>query len=718
MSHTTLPPVVLAIDAPWPPADNGRPAGVCEVGAWSVERELVGSMLPGNVRARTGLSVGSASASVPQPAGGVLSPWARDPSRRVGVGVPARLYVDAVAGPVPLGSWVTAPTSGALTSAEVGVELHEAQSRGKRGRNLLARGVPTEAATMVAALARECGFHSVPPPVGGHWWERALFAAPISYGVDQFDAGGAWVSGVPVWSTRSGALGASGFGLDVGDIPPRFVATVNLSADTSDVFELQCSDFTLSAGLVRISPSMRTVAVQSGSGAWSAPVAWPVGSPDPTNPLRVQVEFAMVGEPGAFTAARARVRASLSSPWSPWAEAAGLSASAGSILTVRTGGVSMSGLQVTLDSDLPDLYAAPSAWVEPLGQPAAIRWAPHDMTSWDAIQAICGANMGAAWVERDGRFACRNRGYLSGGGPDVYDVDVSERVEDVGWSIDPADGADRLVVTYAPGGNVAGPGVASNVWAATERLSVAAGASIDIDVPLSGPADVVTGWDHASLIPPGSETANWPRSIFSAMTAESGGVPINVLLLEFRTIWVSSSMVTIRVTNKSAGRAWLVDANGEPCVFVQALNVRSFDAVQSVERGVSAEDAVNAVTVDLGHWVSSASAAVSAADYLWGRVSDPAWKASAVRIVPDPSVDLGQVVRLIHAESDLDVKALVVKVALSGDAGSITQELDLVLLPPTWTDFDAAWIGRRWTDFDAHWAGRAWTDFDFNPLES
>jgi len=85
--------------------------------------------------------------------------------------------------------------------------------------------------------------------------------------------------------------------------------------------------------------------------------------------------------------------------------------------------------------------------------------------------------------------------------------------------------------------------------------------------------------------------------------------------------------------------------------------------------------------------------------------------------VPDWSRDLGDVVTLSHPRTGLDVKALVVKIGRDGEPGRVSERLDLVILPPTWTDFDAANAARTWDTWDAAWTGKTWNDFDRDPLD-
>lgn len=718
MSDTILPAVVLQIPgSTWPPAADGRVAGTAEVASWSWEREIVGSSLPGNIRTRTGLSVGSGSVELPQVDGLPLAPWVKDPSRRVRTGQSAKLYAETIPAQA-LGSWVTREVSGSLTSSSVPVGLIEAQGPGKRGRNELRPGVATDPGVVVAALATECGFHAVPPPVAS-----AVWALPVSYGTDQPAIGLPVVldSTAQDWSTASGALGTSGLSVltDANAWPSTFFLTLNALGGIGWV-RLTLGDFAESGVWVAMAPWVRTLEVRIGSGT-AVQVTWPAGSPDASWPNRIQVEVQCTrSSSGTWTGVQARARASRVSAWSSWATASGTTTTPAAWCGITSDTPSVSGIQITTNADDPALYAAPTALIEPLGRGATIqRWVPYDLAPWDTIQTIMSGIIGAGWVDRFGRFTCRGRDYLAGTGSISQSIDVAARVEDLGWSIDPADAADRLELTYTPGGALAQrTGEATTIWTAQEAIHLPANEWVSVEIPLTGPCSPVETWDHASFVPSGSNVDTWPHTILSAMTALTGGTAVNLLLIDFRIRRASAGLAVAQIRQRSTGSAWLVDANDAPCLIVKATNVVSFDSTQTVVRGIEAADSQNAISVELGPWAQSLSVVTEIADYLWGRVAEPAWKATSVRVVLDWTLDIGQIVTLTHADSTLSAKALITKVAYSGSPGEIAQTIDVVLLPPTWAEFDAAWSAKTWTNFDTAWSAKAWTDFDTDPLRT
>jgi hypothetical protein len=134
---------------------------------------------------------------------------------------------------------------------------------------------------------------------------------------------------------------------------------------------------------------------------------------------------------------------------------------------------------------------------------------------------------------------------------------------------------------------------------------------------------------------------------------------------------------------------------------------------------VPATEAKSAIEIDLSHYVQSEEDANALADFIWGRVNQRSWRANTVTMVPDYRLDLGDVIEIQHTRTGVRSNALVAKVDLSGEPGQVMQKVDLVLIPPTWEDFDEAWANAlpssTWTTFDALWDDYTWVDFDKTP---
>lgn len=737
----TLPTVWLHMEgSAWPPAEGDRPAGLVPVGDWSMERELVGSTLPGNIRARSGLSIGAASASIAQMAVTPLSPWAMSDDRRVVIGRRVDLYAayDGYDSPVrvELGDWIVAPASGGLLAPNVDVELIERQYEGRRQRHLLPppqgrifKTSLTEAAYAVTTLAAQVGYHAVPPPV-----PSCILAVPAQGNVAALQGGGLpevdtlVPAGPGGWDRSTGPLTARQFlqlkylifnGEWLTAPGQSIFLTVNY-AGTVDFW----SEFTTALGFgISLRPGTggnRTLAVRVNpevAGTW-ATGTFATGA-DPVHPNRVQVEIQRLGSTTSF-GIRARARSSATAAWSAWVTApntaddrtfTGLMIDTPDTSTADA----FSALQITTTAD-PALWAVPNADIDPLGVLVGAPWLPAETDVWTGIQEICAATLGAAWITREKQLLVRSADYLAGVDRTGVELDVGRYVEDLAWTVDPADTADRLTVSYQPMVTVALSTEAFEVWRSESVIKIAAGRTAQVVVDFETPVDEqIAGW-----VPDWDIDLRPYGSIWSAFPNPDGtGAHASDTALAFSYEWVNSGRLILSIRNTTGTDLYTVGENGQPALVVRVYNRVDQNDPDVIERGVSEVDAVNPLSIDLGRYVQRREDAEAIADFLWARVSTPTWKANSVRVKLDWSRDIGDLVELVHERSGLRAKALVTKVAYAGSAGEVVQTLDLVLLPPTWSDFDAAWSGLTWADFDAVWdAPDDWDDFDRDPLRT
>lgn len=713
---TDLPGVFVEIDGTWPPARDGLPVGTSIVGAWSMERELVGSTLPGNVRGRSGLSVGSASAEIPQTTDGPLAPWATGDSK-VTAGSPVELYAAEThdSARVTLGDWQVAPVSGALTSPGVALSLIEASFEGRRkpaivpatGQVLFPGCDPI---AMVDALARQCGYYATPES------PSMVASAPLQGGTLGFVGG----SPAPYYDTATGILsphwtGGGGIYLadaaaPLGDATNIFITlclsgTVQILIPSMDSMDSSTVEIT-STGALRVR--------NSDSAAWSEQAFTPGLST--RWPSRVQIEIALPRDADGEVAASisARARSAPDAAWSAWAiESTPATGAAGRGVSVLTSSEAdtFAALAVSTAADA-ELWDAPTAELDLLGGTIDAPWLDSQMDAWTAIQLICSTWLGAAFVGLDGVLRVRNRAFIAGDTSVSTHLDVAHAAEDVAWTVDPADQADRLIVTFNP--PTWSSGDYPVVWEATEPIEVPAKSTVTVLVDLPVYAEMLWPFEPEWVPTVGASQWNARPSIDG-----TGGQPSDsALVVTIDPAASSGNRVVIKLENRTPSNLFTVDSTGAPVLRIKAFAVATQDTQSAVARGVPTDSAQSLLEIDLGRLVQRPEDASSIADFIWGRVSQPMWKASSVRVLLDWSRDIGDVVRLVHEPSGLDVEAMITKVSLSGQSGEVVQTLDLVLLPPTWTKFDKAWAAGTWADFDALWAGQTWIDFDNDPLRS
>lgn len=718
MSAETLPDIYLELpNSSWPPASDVTPSGTAEVTSWRTDREIVSQTLPGQVRAGSGLSIGDATVTIRQSSGKPMAPWGRG-DRKVSTGGRANLY-GSHAGPssddrLSLGPWMVDPIQGSILSPEVPIELIEAQYVGRTQPNLL----PTndadfcDPAWVVSVLAAQAGFHAVPPPVtssvfavsasGSLWPERGLIDSYFS---------------PPSWDRSTGPMSPVG-GFDVQFVPAsNFLTTegaswfVTLNVVGTATFNLGNPSHTQRPA-IQLRPNGVVAARVKESSAWQTATYAP--GLDPEHPMRVQVEIQRTGSSGSWTSFRARARSADDATWSAWATSTASSnhAVANWFQITVPAGSSISGMQITTGAD-PNLWLTPSADIDPLGGRMVSPWLPGDMDAWTGIQQVCGAYCGAAWLTNQRMMTVRNRDYMGGGDTHRDVIDVEATAEDVGWSVDPDDTADRLVVTFNPAdieryqSGAFGP----VVWEAPDVLELAPGQSIEVVAELPFYANLITSW-----LPVWDLAADTASSWSAFPNREGSGTHAADDSLVVTVRPVSTGRAIITVQNTTATTLYTVDAAGNPCLILRGYKIARQENQATVTRGVSESASANELAVDLGRYVQTVADAEALADFLWARVSTPMWKADAVNVRLDWSRDIGRIIRLEHPLTDLSVKALVVGIHMTGSDGVATQALDLVLLPPTWFDFDQAWAGKTWADFDSVWADGNWAAFDAEPL--
>lgn len=717
--------------------------GTMAVGSWSLERELQGALLPGNVRAASGISIGSGTVSVAgvTPDGKVRSPWSK--TARVNPGGVAKWFT-SYDGPdsdntVPLGDWQLSPYSGSLASpASMSVDLVERQYAGTSSPNVVDGSdfYGADPIYLVDQLARQIGYYSTPKPTsscilsvpfaGGIW---------VEVGVDDYYQTAELTGGAPLsWASVNGRITMTG-GLAL--VASCAGPLLNSSNEAYITLDSSGGEIDFEFGDARNDVSMLpTIGVNSAEGEIYAAAAGTTGvstvsfAPglDPDQPNRVQLHVKRIGSPGAWTAVWLRARSSETAPWSAWAIASADSTvdTTSALTLIVSVSATISALTIN-SSDEPSVWDSGNAHLELLGGMIATPWIDGTLDTWTAIQQVVAAWAGAAWATTSGSLAVRNRDGMAGVGALPTPVDVGTSVEDIPWSTDPADTADRLELTYWPvdGVNLAeSPSTYGPIaWSAEDAIELPPGKTTVVTADVDGyfeplPEEIdgfsswTPAWNDSSLYP------NW-FSVYGACTTRDGtGTHPDYNVIGFRTVQVSTGRVEIHITNPTSSTLYTVDANGNPCLFLTCNGVYRQNTSSTTERGASAADAENTLTIDLGRYVQNSADAEALADYIWGRVSTPSWKASSVHVALDWSRDIGDVVTLTHESSELSQKAIVTGISYDGAPGQVSQTLDLVLLPPTWADFDAAWASRTWGDFDAEWAADSWDDFDDDPLRS
>lgn len=728
MTARVSPEVYIHLqDASWPPANADCPVGVARVNEWGTTREIVGDLLPDNIRARSGLTIGTGKVTVADRASQRLTPWSRDLSQRVEAGVRAHLY--AADGPLgertPLGEWITDDTGGRITGGGVDIDLAEAASAGRDVPAALPPLMPEgnyDAAFIVDTLARRMGYYATPAPV-----KSCILSAPLQGGIVP-EVGGIpqtynevqWnrdTGPISMWSEPGTSARASFYTTGpyfyVGD-----AVTVYLAANvTGWVY------FDLGEPSLPVYPCLRI----NGDGGFgirnTQDAAWVNGSftpgLDPNHPTRVEVEIRRVVEVVddnlLWDRIEARARSSASAPWSPWITESTptprVAYLGGVTVATAMNGSAVSGIQMCREPD-PGLWDAPTADIDLLGVRISHPFVPAGSDTWAAIQKVCGEALGIAFTTSTGGLRVRNRRWLAGANRAGYVIDVDDHLEELEWSINPDDVIDRVEVTYRPPTPVYG-GV---FYEASEPVMVPPKSKIEI-------AAEVTRWDDDNLVTPWvGPTDSHPDLgwVYGNTAPDGSGAESGYDLWAYplRQLSGRTSQTDVKIVLENRGNVpyYTVAPDGTTALRV----MYNYSADQSTEvvvaRGVPADRARNPLPVDCGYTIQTHGDAVDVADFIIGRGDEPMWKASSVRVPYDPDRDIGDIVTLRHTGTGLRAKCLVTKVENSGSAEGVEQSIDVVLMPATWLDHDDVWDGHTWADHVAAWGDKTWDEFDDNPL--
>jgi len=367
---------------------------------------------------------------------------------------------------------------------------------------------------------------------------------------------------------------------------------------------------------------------------------------------------------------------------------------------------SLAAVQVALG---PCSWEPPTAVIPLLDAHVPAPWLPDGDNVWDALQAVLGAYAAAGWTDAEGHLTVLNRHELAGVNRPKTPVDVDTMADDIPWRIAADDYADRLEVTWWP---VSRPDEWDDPWEhrVDEKVQVPARSAVTIEARLDGYVERLFPWAHVD-----TTGVDWSiTSEWDANTVEDGSGSVVTAGVSVTTDRLSPARARLTIRNTNPFPVWLVDPSGSPAMILRGDGIVRQESGQVIEYGAPALEAENPLEVDLGKTVQDRAAAEAIAAYVWERVNAPRWRAGSVRLPLDLGRDLGDILALEHPASGLRVNAMVTRIRLDGYA----QTHDLVVLPTTWADFDAAWAGRTGTDFDAAWAGRTGGDFDRDPLRT
>lgn len=722
-------------------ADLGEGLVVQDVSAWSVSRSLSGGGLPGQARAASGSSVGQGTVTVESPAG--RTPWTAGPIKPGGV-VALDAAEDVGVAAAPQGRMVVRTVGGTSALSNERVLSIEDDLSGLRGRaNILGAMYPSwgwnsptpgnqDASFVVDTAARAAGFYSTPKPPPSCVFSVPFTGSPLPEvgtaviaNVAEYDelfgqasAKTGSVEGRPSRSPfASGRLflsfdvGYSNFGSGGVDLHLLYGATSVLYAYVS-IAALNDNRFS-----VNNVPSL----------VWTRTI-------DPLFPNRVQAEIEFLGMPAdrsSATGARMRVRSGPAFAWSAWVTSTypstvdltgdptvGIYASALAAPGSEPGRIGVRGVLVCTAEE-PGVWTQPTAKIN-LSRSPIYAALPDARTSWDVMQEMAAATMGAVWIDEAGVLNYRSRDNMRGASAAVETVIAERSLDDVPWSISSDEVADRVELTYRPPDiQVGGQFVFNtnhmtiNVWSSTEVVEVRAGRTVTIEQDLDGAA-----FDLAPWYPVWDTTYAANRfSRWAASTRRDGGGPQpSAAALTVTSSLVTPTRLRIRITNNTGATLYTAGTDGTTMLLQRGTMFARPGEPRVIASGVGEDEARNPLEIDLGSWVQDDETANEMLAWLTGNVTAPMPTLTGVQVTPKASRRLGDVIRIKDPQyTALASKALVVGIRNEGSDGVLSQSLDLAILSTTFNDFDA-WIVsqnvRTFDELDALLTSMGLTTFD------
>jgi hypothetical protein len=679
--------------------------------SWSVDRDLAGGSLPGQVRAAVGFAVGSGELVIRDAQS--RTPWTTSRLRPGGVvQIDAKAHagdVDTWSGstagaPVPVARMVaTSVSAPSALSGERAVSITDdvqamrapltVPSTLLTGSSGGVATISTDAAWLIYLAAKAGGRFAVPPPV-----PSAILAAPLCGGFAP-EVGGLITLADPGVFWQTDTLGRMYAFQEAGEFaltsPVALGETVYVtwtgrqSASGSVTLRPELDSgsnyvyLTLSNTTLVLTVKAAGASPIQAVGSWSLPtgVAYPG---------RVQWKLERL----SATQTRASVRGSLGGAWSTPVTVTHLALES---LTKLTNFEQVAGLQVSRLAD-DALWTPPTAVIAASESPLASVVGVGEVRAWDVAQEVAAATMGALWVDEQGVLIYRARDRMRGAG-EASGTITADGVVDLPWSLSIEDVADRVEVSYRPPTIAIVEDYSLTAWTAESAVKIGPGKTVQVmadlgDAAVSDVAPFYALWDG----PAGVTTySRWA----AAKSASGGGTAPADGALRISTEVLSPSRIRLSITNTTADTLWTVNGSGESTLVLRSnIHVTPGEAV-TIAAGLSATDARNPLVVDLGPWVQDEAVANEMLSWLVSMTSTPQPVLPNVEVEFDPTVRLGDVRQLVDpAYTGISAKVLVAGTHLERSAGALVQTLRLVVLSTMFDDLDRAFVELGVTTFD------------------
>lgn len=698
-------PRVVSVPQSTVTVDVGAGAEVSTAASWSVDRDLSGGGLPGQVRAASGFAIGSGQVSMHdsqvrtawttsriRPGGSAAIDAAEDTGTAYTASPVARMVITDVEAPSALSTERALTITDDVTSMGAAVNVPAVLLSGTSGG---VDTISTDAAWLIYLAAKAGGRHATPPPVASAILAASLcgsFVAevgatvgaadpyPLFWGTDDVgriysrQPAGTWTFTEPiavgetVYVTWTQGLNASHVRLESAGVG----ASIDLQRLGATTFQVSLFD-----GATTFTPT----------GSWA----------QTPSPISGRIQFRI--ERLSATQTRVAIRSSAAAPWSSTVTITHASISAP--LVQSSWYEEVAGLQVTRTAD-DALWTAAAATIAASGSllQAVVGFGQTD--AWSLAQAVAASTMGAVWIDETGMLIYRARDLMRGSGVSVGTI-TADGVTDLPWSLSMQDVADRVEVTYQPPAISLVSDYSATVWTADKAVSIPAGKTRTVYADLgTATADQLAPfyplWTTDFGLAPDGTYSRWA----AASNASGGGPRPPDTALQVTASRVSPSRIRLDIRNTTSGTLWTVDGTGAPTLILRANVSAAPGEPVTIAAGASSSAARNPVTVDLGPYVQDDAFAAEALAWLESMTTAPQPVLDDVEVTQvDLSIRLGDVRKLVDPSfTGIAAKALVAGTHLEASPGGLVQRLRLVVLLPMFNDLDRALTSLGITTFD------------------
>ncbi len=353
-------------------------------------------------------------------------------------------------------------------------------------------------------------------------------------------------------------------------------------------------------------------------------------------------------------------------------------------LVIR-GGATMPPMYWIVARDNYDLvYHQPTALIEASGIRMDYVLLDKQESAWEFLKSVTDQVMGATLITEAGELVFYSKDRLRGLGAASTEIIGTDTVADLPWSVDIEEVADRVEVAWTPAERTVTNSATQTVWVSETPTRITAKATVRIPVTLDKVA--VGALDGFTQDTTGTATTG---SRWIAFTTADGTSPLPAEdAIKVQIVWHTPASFTLAITNTTNGTLWVRDENGGGGLTLRAYDVTRPGEEQVYAIGASEETAENPYRHDGGTIIQSVEDAQNLAAWLHSTLSEPLPVLQGVEVDPHMGRKLGQIITIYDpSNTAIRSRALIYGVSnsQSGPAEQ-TQTLNLALLAFTIAD--------------------------------